>query len=221
MKLLAKRAILATPGVRGLALTIYNHWFTTEAVTRRNTRGAYERLYRSSRLRTGYLTDSRLEIYEEFSELLIRLDWQSVLDVGCGTGHLLEALQRRRSGAHLVGVDHAEAGIVLGRRLVPRARFLLSDLYRLELDESFDLVVCSEVLEHLDRPDEALDRITRHACAGGTIAITVPNGATDDWKGHINYWTEAELSEWLAPRGEVETTLLDDDAVVAAFVRPD
>jgi hypothetical protein len=83
---LIKRAILATPG-----------------------RQAYERIYRSARLRSGYLTETRLAFYEERSELLTLLEWRSVLDVGSGTGHLLLALDSRRSDARLVGIHHVEA----------------------------------------------------------------------------------------------------------------
>src|SRR6476620_9880406 len=66
----------------------------------------------------------------------------SVLEIGCGGGHLLKLLPNRA----VVGVDIAEKQIVAARALVPRGEFHVMSGEDLKLDRVFDVVVLSETL---------------------------------------------------------------------------
>jgi SAM-dependent methyltransferase len=70
----------------------------------------------------------------------------SVLEIGCSTGDLLAALKPRRG----VGVDLSERSLEIARRKYPELEFRLDDAEDLELDETFDFVVLSDVVGHLD-----------------------------------------------------------------------
>src|SRR5262245_32843515 len=81
------------------------------AATRRNTREAYEAVYDSDRLVAEYLSPGRLEFYRELVGVLAPLEPRSVIDVGCGTGHLLRLLVDALPipAERVVGIDHADA----------------------------------------------------------------------------------------------------------------
>lgn len=175
-------------------------------VTRKNTRRAYERVYADDRLLDEYLAPERVDFYEEVAELCARLNPLSVIDVGCGSGNLLYALVDKTSPRRIVGVDHATAGIERARQLLPSGEFEARDLHDLDLDETFELVLCTEVLEHLTDPGAAMRALTRLCAETGVIVVTVPDGSQDTWEGHRNFWTQSELHEFLRPFGSVEVS---------------
>lgn len=175
-------------------------------ITRKNTRRAYERVYADERLLAEYLASERIDFYEEVAEICARWKPTSVIDVGCGSGHLLEALVRRHSPRRVVGIDHAAAGIERARQLLPAGEFEARDLHELKFDETFELVLCTEVLEHLADPGAAMAVLTRLCGPAGVIVITVPDGSQDTWEGHRNFWNETELRRFLQDYGSVEVT---------------
>jgi SAM-dependent methyltransferase len=99
-----------------------------------------------------------------------------VLDVGCGNGPLTFPIAAL--GCEVLGVDVNAASIERNRResRYPNARFAVVPGASFDLGESFDLVICSEVLEHLPEPQPLVDSIARHLAPGGTLMVTVPNG---------------------------------------------
>jgi trans-aconitate methyltransferase len=191
--------------------------------TRRNTREAYETVYGSDRLVAEYLSDERVEFYEELAEKLSQLEPRSIADVGCGTGHLLRLLVDRlpTPPERVVGIDHAEAGIRRARALLPTATWIVGDVYSWSPDAGeFDLVLCTEVLEHLAEPERVVAVLCRVCAPGGRVAITVPDGGQDTWDGHINFWDEAALAEFLADSGLVRIDRIDDGRTLLAWLNP-
>jgi len=99
-----------------------------------------------------------------------------VLDVGCGNGSL--ALPVASLGYQVVGVD-VDAGSIEHAQKVntfPNARFEAVDGDGFDPGERFDLVICSEVLEHLHEPMPLIRTIARAMNDDGLAIITVPNG---------------------------------------------
>jgi trans-aconitate methyltransferase len=192
------------------------------ALTRQNTLPAYNRMYESDRLLDEYLSEDRLEFYEELASIFAPLVPKRVVDVGCGTGHLLSFLVGRMPVAPetVVGLDHSEAGIRRAREVFPTATWIVSDLYDMSLDDEFDLVLCTEVLEHLHEPGQAVVELGRLCAPGGRVAITVPDGAQDAWEGHVNYWNEDELQAFLAPHGLKSIERVDDGRTLLAWLCP-
>jgi glycosyltransferase involved in cell wall biosynthesis/2-polyprenyl-3-methyl-5-hydroxy-6-metoxy-1,4-benzoquinol methylase len=102
----------------------------------------------------------------------------SILDYGCGTGdHITFPLAR---AAHeVLGIDIHEPSILEARRryALPNLTFRTADAQSLLSDGlSFDVIVCSEVLEHLDDPSGLLGIFRRLLRPGGALIITTPNG---------------------------------------------
>jgi 2-polyprenyl-3-methyl-5-hydroxy-6-metoxy-1,4-benzoquinol methylase len=193
---------------------------SSSALTRTNSRRAYDALYGSRQLLDEYLVPSRLAFYDEVAAACAELRPASTVDLGCGSGHLLRALLDRLPEVRALGVDHAASGIDVARELVPEARFVVGDLYRISPPERFELVLCTEVLEHLTRPREGLERIVEWCAGGGRVAITVPDGAWDAFEGHANFWPEDDLRDFLAPHGLESITRIDEGRTLFAVLAP-
>jgi SAM-dependent methyltransferase len=110
---------------------------------------------------------------------------ERVLDLGCGFGrHAFEAYRR---GAHVVAVDRSAeevAEVTAMFRAMAQAgeapsdtvaRAVRADLLSLPFpDASFDVVMASEVLEHIPADELAMTEIARVVRPGGRVAVTVP-----------------------------------------------
>lgn len=70
---------------------------------------------------------------------------QRVLEVGCGAGELLAAVRP----AYGVGVDLSPATLAIARARHPQLRFILSAAEALTLDERFDYIICSDIVNEL------------------------------------------------------------------------
>jgi 2-polyprenyl-3-methyl-5-hydroxy-6-metoxy-1,4-benzoquinol methylase len=200
------------------------HAASAAFVTSENTLEAYNAVYASDRLLNEYLSPSRNEFYEELATIFAALAPRRVIDVGCGTGHLLRFVVDRMTATpeKIVGVDHSEAGIRRARELLPSATFVVDDLYGLSLEEGeFDLVLCTEVLEHLTEPDRAVGVLRKICARDGRVAITVPDGAQDSWEGHVNFWDEHDLRAFLAPHGLARVDRIEGGRTLLAWLAPE
>ncbi|MEZ5181337.1 MAG: glycosyltransferase [Acidimicrobiales bacterium] len=98
------------------------------------------------------------------------------LDAGTGLGSLLHAAQQLRPDLSIVGVDRSLARLGDARRAGVASPLAGADVVVLPFpDASFDAVVCSEVLEHVDDPVAALRELRRVLRPGGDLLVTVPH----------------------------------------------
>src|SRR6185369_10610124 len=109
-----------------------------------------------------------------FVELVKRLDGvKSICDLGCGNGHISGRLAAL--GYQVTGIDASESGIQIARRTYPRVEFVEAlidrDLKRLG---SFDLVISSDVIEHLYRPSDLLEAATAVLKPRGQLLLGTP-----------------------------------------------
>jgi len=96
------------------------------------------------------------------------------LEFGCGEGFFLERLEGLGVRLpDLLGVDLREDAIAEARERCPQYRFEVQDLLTWDIPEhSFDLVIASQVLEHLPDPAPFLHRLA--ALSRGHLLLTVP-----------------------------------------------
>jgi len=95
-----------------------------------------------------------------------------VLDLGCGTGLITQVLP-----GHVTGVDIGLWKLERARQHCPQATFVVDDIEELNnfpQPNQFDVAVCTDVLEHLERPDKALRAVWRVLKPGGILLGTVP-----------------------------------------------
>ena len=98
-------------------------------------------------------------------------DGARLLDIGCGTGHQMAALRAR--GFEVTGVDGSAEMLAHARANNPEAELYEADVARLPLpDESFDIVLCVEVLRYLESPELAVAEMARVLRPGGVALAT-------------------------------------------------
>ncbi len=130
---------------------------------------------------TSYGIVKRLETIEAWTAAVakrLRKSSLSILDYGCGTGdHVTYPLACRGHG--VLGVDMHEPSIQEAQRRypLPNLVFRIGHLESLIQEHlTFDLIVCSEVLEHLHEPLDCLGIMQQLLNSGGALVITTPNG---------------------------------------------
>lgn len=118
---------------------------------------------------------------------------QVILDCGSGMGFYSYAIQRLYPECQVVALDGDNKALRFAQaRVSPRAALTLGDIQRLPFaDASFDAVIMSEVLEHLEDDLEGLRQAHRVLKPGGVLAITVPFERYPAWYDPINRVAEA------------------------------
>ena len=125
----------------------------------------------------------RARILLEYLELR---DGLSILDCGCGMGFYLLAMGRLRR-LDLVGVDTDPRRLEQAGRAAPAAQLVRADASALPFpDASFDGVLLTEVLEHVEDDLGALRELRRVLRPGGILAVSVPNSRFPFWWDPIN-----------------------------------
>lgn len=123
-----------------------------------------------------------------------------VVDLGCGSGHLLADLAARFPDAFLVGIDAVAEGLAKARQRVPGAELVLTDVAALPLgDATVDVAVSANLLEHVDDDAQALAELARVLRPGGRAALVVPAGPAlvdyyDQVLGHVRRYGRGELA---------------------------
>jgi 2-polyprenyl-3-methyl-5-hydroxy-6-metoxy-1,4-benzoquinol methylase len=134
-----------------------------------------------------------------------------LLDVGCSTG--LFAAEATKIGWHVTGIDPAEWAIAIARQRVPAGRFFTNTIETAELtDLPFDVITLWDVLEHVDHPREALERLTQWLAPGGHLYLNLPNidsliasGMRTHWpmllREHLWYFSPQTITRLLQDYG--------------------
>ena len=119
----------------------------------------------------------------------LRLDWikgivgdlsgKKILDVGCGGGILAEAMAR--SGAHVTGIDLAEKSLKIAKLhglesgVQVDYRNISAEDIATEQAESFDIVTCMEMIEHVPDPSSIVRACSQLVKPGGWVFFSTLN----------------------------------------------
>jgi 2-polyprenyl-3-methyl-5-hydroxy-6-metoxy-1,4-benzoquinol methylase len=145
-----------------------------------------------------------------------------VMDAGCGNGSFIALFQDRQWQLH--GSDLSPTGIELARKTYPNINFFLADAQSLYADflntvGPVDIVISTEVIEHIYDPRGFLRNCFGLLKPGGTIVLTTPyhgylknlllavTGKLDQhftvlWDhGHIKFWSRKTIGEVLKETG--------------------
>lgn len=106
-----------------------------------------------------------------------------VLDVGCGTGSVT-VIANSGKGNEIVAIEPDEVRAAVARSRGLEVQESLLDANFMQGREAFDVVMASDVLEHVAAPAELLNLMVRAAKPGGMLLISVPNVA--HWSVRLN-----------------------------------
>ncbi len=110
---------------------------------------------------------------------------KNILDIGCGTGYFAHLLKTIYPDANVFGVDISNTALSIGKRKYKNISLLKADAeVRLPFkNNTFDLVISGEHIEHIRDVDRNLLEINRVTKKGGTLIVTTPNLAS--WVNRI------------------------------------
>lgn len=140
----------------------------------------------------------------------------SLLDVGCGEGINLYHISEATDNFQLTGLEISQESLDVAKTMVPMSHLEQGSIYDLPYEDNyFDLVLCTEVLEHLEEPEKGLKEVCR--VAKRDVILSVPHeplwrmlnmarGAY--WKdfgnteGHLNQWSKRGFHAFVRDRFE-------------------
>lgn len=132
------------------------------------------------------------------------LPLRTIMEAGCGMGVNLKPLIRHFPGIQFTGSDLSDESLRIARDYVdsPSVDFVVLDIEKNHLDRKFDLVLCSQVLEHI--PDDRAAMKNLASMCGHWLMITVPSGrfdSTSELNGHCRHYQKADLLEKIGSAG--------------------
>lgn len=154
------------------------------------------------------------------TELVAKTEPETIHEIGCGEGYWV--LRWNEKGLRARGCDFSEKVIEIARenaihRGLPTSIFNSRSIYDLTADQDgADLLVCCEVLEHLDNPEaglQALQRVTKRR-----LIVSVPHeplwcalnlgrgkyiAQWGNTPGHIQHWSKKDFVQLVSKYFEV------------------
>lgn len=150
---------------------------------------------------------------KNIAELAQQCNPNSILEIGCGEGHVTDILLDNTQAA-IVATDLSQTIINEAKTHISSSRvsFTKKNIYDLSVDDAAQLTVCCEVLEHLEEPEAGLQKLTE--MANPYAIISVPREPL--WRmlnffrgahvarlgnspGHIQHWSQQQFLRFLKP----------------------
>jgi SAM-dependent methyltransferase len=131
---------------------------------------------------------------------------RSFLEVGCGTGCVLGAVEAAFPAAELLGSEMHVEGLACAARRLRRSHLVQMDAANIPFRDEFDVVGCFDVLEHIEEDRRVLEQCRLALRPGGGLILTVPQhpflwSASDEYAGHVRRYTRGEMLAKLAAAG--------------------
>jgi len=129
----------------------------------------------------------------------------SFLEIGCGTGYVLKAVQSI-TNQKIVGAEIHTGGLKFAQSRVPNAQFIQLDATRIPFSNTYDAIGAFDVLEHISEDEVVMQQIMKALKPGGYFYISVPQypwmwSYLDDIAYHKRRYTRKELISKLKNAG--------------------
>lgn len=160
--------------------------------------------------------------FESIKGLVKDLDFQKVLEIGCGEGVFMYHLKDYLQGKEVNGIDIDPQELETAKKNVSFAKLQAASGEQLPFpDKSFDLVFCCEVLEHVEDPEKVLREMKR--VAAKYCIVSVPNEPVwrilnfargsymKDWgntPGHLNHWSPSAFRKQVSSHFQILETVM-------------
>lgn len=132
--------------------------------------------------------------------------FDDMLEVGCGTGYVLESIHKAFPKARISGAEYHEEGLTFARARIPDANFRQLDVIQMTDVATYDVIGAFDVIEHIDDDQTSLNNLARALRPGGKMLISVPQhpwlwSVTDEAACHVRRYTSDELIDKIQRAG--------------------
>lgn len=150
-------------------------------------------------------------------QLIGNLSFTNCLDVGCASGFMISQIAEVFPQAKYFGVDIYQKAIEHAQKIYPKISFKSVSSDRLPFqNNSFDLILCFETIEHVEKPVLILKEIKRVLRKNGTLILAMDSGSLlfrlvwlvwenttgKVWKGsHLHPFHHSELDKIISRSG--------------------
>lgn len=137
-----------------------------------------------------------------FAKKIIKnLKFKNCLDIGCASGFMISEISKSFPDAEYSGIDVFDKAVIAAKKNYPAIKFNVASADKLPFkDNSFDLILFYETIEHVENPLKCLEEIKRILKKDGTLILTMDSGSIifrivwfcwENTKGSV--WKKAHL----------------------------
>jgi SAM-dependent methyltransferase len=144
----------------------------------------------------------RRRIFGELLKSIPAGSIHTIADIGCGEGSNLAFFAQKYPQARLFGFDVSQTALDQAHQILPRATFELLDVTQQRAAQTFELVTCAEVVEHL--PDDVIALKNIYAMTQRYALFSTVQGRFREWEksiGHVRSYASGELQRKLESVG--------------------
>jgi SAM-dependent methyltransferase len=133
-------------------------------------------------------------------------NFKDFLEIGCGTGFVLHAINKTFPGSHLFGDEYYKEGLEHAKKRVPDASFRCLDATQMHDKDCYDAIGAFDVIEHIEDDRLALLRCFHALKRDGYLFLTVPQhmwlwSELDDHSCHVRRYSKLELIQKVEQTG--------------------
>lgn len=133
-------------------------------------------------------------------------DFQSFLEVGCGTGFVLSGVAQVFPGTTLLGSEIFTTGLRFAAERLPSVKFIQMDARNIPYRDEFDVIGAFDVLEHIEDDVTVLREVRAALKKNGFLFITVPQhgwlwSTVDEYACHVRRYSASDLHTKLESAG--------------------
>jgi SAM-dependent methyltransferase len=132
--------------------------------------------------------------------------FSSFLDIGCGTGFVLQGISSRFPSAKLFGTEYYIEGLSFARKNITTAEFSQLDAKKMTDRSIYDVISAFDVLEHIDEDQKVINNLAEALRPNGSLIVTVPQhkwmwSVTDEYACHQRRYSRMEILDKIKESG--------------------
>lgn len=158
-----------------------------------NTKENADKIACTETLLKEYLVEDCMQFYRDVISFClengINFDDKDILDAGCNANCLRGIISKRFHPKSLTCYDYSGETLEIAKSISPASQYEVFDLVHDQPKDQFDMIFCTQVIEHIPDAELAIVKLVELTNLGGHILRTVPNGRLDQFRGHINFWS--------------------------------
>lgn len=156
--------------------------------------------------------------FNDLIKIISEIKPESLLDAGCGEGFVSARIKARLPNVNIEGIDLEDNYLDFAKSNFKNIKLIKASIYDIpKNDDSYDIVLCNEVLEHLDDPHKALRQLFR--VSKKYVLVSVPNEPffrianilrlkylknLGNPPEHLNNWTKNDIIKLLSNYGTLD-----------------